>query len=311
MREHIHRLNGHDFISGIEQSNVAGLSGRIAADIHKCGRLSTEYCVHHVLMHTGTRRINDHNVRTSMLSDESVSKHVLHVSCIEKSIVYPVDAGIKLRIFYGFRNIFYAHDLIRISRHKVGYCACTCVKVIDKRPSAAIFSIQTGKPAGHLIKLVCLGRIGLVKRLGIDAELQSLHLLLYVIISAPRLHIKVAYRVVKLEVHHIKERCDLWESCLQSLHHHLYPLLVIFPECQAYHRLSCRGNTYHKCTQKASVLSDVIERQTVVLSESVDVITDFIPERTLQMAFGYMQYFVERTGNVESERVRRIGEFLS
>ena len=64
--EHIHRLNGHHLILGIEQLEVACLSSRVTAHIHNAFRLGKENDINHIVVHTGTWRGGDDDIRTTM-----------------------------------------------------------------------------------------------------------------------------------------------------------------------------------------------------------------------------------------------------
>ena len=62
VREHVDRLHLHNFISRVEQLEVAGLSGRIAAYIHDAFGGGKQDGVNDILMHAGTWRVGDDDI---------------------------------------------------------------------------------------------------------------------------------------------------------------------------------------------------------------------------------------------------------
>ena len=120
MREHIHRLHGNYAIGSIEILQVARLSGWITAHVDDALGGCPENGLHYVGVHACTRRIGDDDIRTSMLLDESVVKDILHIACIEAGVRNAVELGVDLRILDGFRHIFDADDLSRLTGHEVG-----------------------------------------------------------------------------------------------------------------------------------------------------------------------------------------------
>jgi hypothetical protein len=78
--EHVDRLNGCDLVFGVEQSQIAGLCGRIAADIDDASWFGPQYDVDHIGVHSGAGRIHYHHVGTPVLGDEGVGEHIFHVA---------------------------------------------------------------------------------------------------------------------------------------------------------------------------------------------------------------------------------------
>ena len=60
--KHINGLYLNQFVGLVEHSNVASLSCRVAADVHNALRVSVEYGVDYVGVHTGARRIGDDDI---------------------------------------------------------------------------------------------------------------------------------------------------------------------------------------------------------------------------------------------------------
>ena len=120
MWEHVHWLDFHHLVVNIQQLEVTCLCGWVAADIHDAAWCCKEDGVNHILMHAGTWRVGDDDIRTSMRLDELFVEDVLHVSCIEERVGDAVDFRIHLRILDGFWHIFDANDLTRLTSHKIG-----------------------------------------------------------------------------------------------------------------------------------------------------------------------------------------------
>ena len=111
VREHIYRLNGLYFIFRIEQLQVARLRSRISTDIYDAFGLGKQNDIHYILVHSGTGRVGDDNIRTSMLVDKFLSQNILHVTCIKQGILNIVDFCVHLCVFNGFRHILDTNHL--------------------------------------------------------------------------------------------------------------------------------------------------------------------------------------------------------
>ena len=86
VREHIDRLNGNDLVSLIKNGYVAGLCGRIAADVNNALGSGFEYNINHIRMHTGAGRIGYYDIGPAVLCDELLIEHILHVTGKELGI---------------------------------------------------------------------------------------------------------------------------------------------------------------------------------------------------------------------------------
>ena len=70
MRKHVYRLYCHDLIVRIKKLEVAGLGGRVAADIDYALGSRTDDDIDDIGMHSGTRRVGDDDIRLAVLCDK-------------------------------------------------------------------------------------------------------------------------------------------------------------------------------------------------------------------------------------------------
>ena len=96
--EHIHGLDLGYTVGAVKHGEVARLGGGITTDIYDTLRLGAEDSGDHILVHAGTRRVGDDNIRTAVLLQESVVEHIFHVAGKEQSVRYAVDLGVDLGI---------------------------------------------------------------------------------------------------------------------------------------------------------------------------------------------------------------------
>ena len=80
VREHIHRLNLEDCEVAAEDFQIPCLAGRVAAHLNNLLWRSVQNNLGHRRMDTGSRRIQDYNIRSSVLFDEVVAENIFHVS---------------------------------------------------------------------------------------------------------------------------------------------------------------------------------------------------------------------------------------
>ena len=125
LRELVDRLNlALDMVAFFHQAlNVAHKRGRVAADVDDALRLGTQYGIHNILMHSGTWRVGNNNVRLTVAGYELIVEYVLHVAGIEQGVVDAVNLRIYFRILDSLRHILYADNLSGFLCHEVGYCA--------------------------------------------------------------------------------------------------------------------------------------------------------------------------------------------
>ena len=123
MREHVNRLHFHHLIFSVEHCQISCLGGWIATYIHNSLGLCIHNHAHYIFVHTSARWVDDHHVGTSVLFDESVGEHVLHVAGKEDGVVDAVDLGVEFRVGNRLGHVFDAHHFFHLPRHEVGYCA--------------------------------------------------------------------------------------------------------------------------------------------------------------------------------------------
>lgn len=133
MGKHIDGLDLSDIVVGIEESQVAGLRGGIAADIDDSTRCGIEDDANDIGVHACTRWIGDDDVGTAVAADKLVGEDILHVTGIENGVVDAVDARVDLGVLDSLGHILDAYYLPRMTGHKVGNGARTGIEVIDKR----------------------------------------------------------------------------------------------------------------------------------------------------------------------------------
>lgn len=133
MGEHIDRLHALYAVMAVEQGEIARLSGRIAADIDETRGSGPLDDLDDIGMHSRTRRIDNHDLRTAMGADKLIGKHIFHVAGKEQRLVgQPVDGGVNLSVADSFGHIFDSDDLSGRSGEETGDRSCSGVKVIDK-----------------------------------------------------------------------------------------------------------------------------------------------------------------------------------
>ena len=200
--KHIYRTGFYGSVPAIchQQSQIASLCGWIATDINYLLGRSKEDGIDHTLVHAGSGRIRNDDIRTSMLFDEVIGQDVFHISCIEEGIFDPVQTAVRTGILYGFGHVFDTDYPTGLSGYEIGDRPCTGIEVVNQ-----FVPCETGKIARYPIELVGLPAIGLVERFSPDLELQSFHLLLNVFPAMVQVHFPVAYRVVALGIDHVEE----------------------------------------------------------------------------------------------------------
>ena len=217
--EHIHGLDLRYTVGAVKHGEVARLGGGIATDIHDTLRLGAEDSGDHILVHTGTRRVGDDNIRAAVLMQESVVEHIFHVAGKEQSVRYAVDLGVDLGILDSLGHILDTDDLPRLPRNEIGNRAGAGVEVIDQWGIYDLFIWQRseGEVAGDLVELVRLLGVRLVERLGTNLELQALHLLEDMILTEIDMNILIGNRVVHLQILDIEQGDDLRELAVEVL----------------------------------------------------------------------------------------------
>ena len=100
-----------------------------------------------------------------MLADEVCGEYILHITCVEESVLNAVNLAIDACIFNCLGYIFDTYDGSALPGDEVGYRPRPRVEVID-----ALRASELSEFMSYFIKLVGLSTIGLVEGLGPDTE---------------------------------------------------------------------------------------------------------------------------------------------
>lgn len=156
--EHVDRLHFLHAVETVHEGEVARLCRRVAADVDDAFRAGVENHVDHVFVHSCAWRVDDHHVGTSVLGDESVGEHVLHVAGKEDGVVDAVDLRVEFRVGNRLGHVFDANHFFHLPRHEVGYCAGSGIEVVDQ-----VVGLEVCHAARHLVELVCLQGVSLIE----------------------------------------------------------------------------------------------------------------------------------------------------
>ena len=200
MREHIYRLNGSHLVVVIHQLQVASLGSWVAAYIYDAVRSRIQDYVHYIRMHSGTWRVGDDDVWTTVLGDEFVGQNILHIACIEEGVLNVVYLRIHLCILYGLWYVLDTDYLLCLVSHEVGDGSGTGVEVINQ-----LVAGEVGKLASHAVEVVSLLGVGLIETLWTHLELQILHQLEDVVVALEEAELQVVDGIVALLVVHVHE----------------------------------------------------------------------------------------------------------
>ena len=131
MGEHINGLHHSNTVLGVHHLEIACLGGGVTADVDNTQGIGTQNGCYNIGVHTCPGRVCDDDVRTSVLFNEGIAEHILHVAGKEAGVGDAVKLGVDLGILNGLGHIFYADDLGRLSGYEVGNGACAGVEVVD------------------------------------------------------------------------------------------------------------------------------------------------------------------------------------
>ena len=141
VREHVHGLHGGDFVFCAQEVQVAGLGGGIAADVHDPVGFRIEDDTGDVRMDAGPRRVQDDDVRVSVLRNEGRGEDVFHVAGEEGAVRDSVHAGIAFCILDRVFHVFDADDFRRLLGNELRDGARSGVQVVDRlRPCLSMLS---------------------------------------------------------------------------------------------------------------------------------------------------------------------------
>ena len=82
-------------------------------------------------MHASTWGVGDDDVRLTMLADEVCGEDILHIACVEESVLNAVNLAIDACIFNCLGYIFDTYDGSALPGDEVGYRPRPRVEVID------------------------------------------------------------------------------------------------------------------------------------------------------------------------------------
>ena len=197
--EHIDGLHRFDAVVGVEQRQVAGLRGGVAAHVDDPPGRGAQEDFDHRFIDARTRRIENHDIGTAVRGHERIVEHRLHVPGVEARVADAVQLGVDLRVGDGLGDILDAHHPVAARGAEVGDGARAGVEVVKR-----LAGLQVREIAGHLVEFVSLRGVGLIERLGPDLEAQPLHLLDDMVLAAVADRIEIADRVVEFGVDYIE-----------------------------------------------------------------------------------------------------------
>ena len=155
MWEHIDRLDFPHGVCLVQQIQVTGLRGWITTYINDTFGTREQDCLDYVIMHTGTWRVGDDYIRSSMFVDEILSKQIFHVAGKKFRIRNAVERRVHLSVLDSFRNIFNADHLFGLTGNEIGDSPRPGIKVIDQ-----LGTRESGKIPCHTIQMISLFAIG-------------------------------------------------------------------------------------------------------------------------------------------------------
>ena len=131
MWEHIDRTNLLHVVFHAKQAQIAGLCCRVTTYINDTLRFGEKDGVDYIIVHPGTWRISNNNIRTAMLVYEICRQDIFHVSGVEQRIVNLIQSRINFGIFDCFRYVFDADYFLSLAGNEVGYRSGTGIKVVN------------------------------------------------------------------------------------------------------------------------------------------------------------------------------------
>ena len=127
MGKHIHGTNSAYIVFLFQKEDVPSLCCGIAGDVNDFAWGYLQYLFDHALCHSGSRRVGDYDLRTTVSSYEIVVEYLRHVACMEYCVVYAIVFGIRTCVFHRVLHIFHAYDFLCRACNVVGYRSATCI----------------------------------------------------------------------------------------------------------------------------------------------------------------------------------------
>ena len=131
--EHIHGLYSGHTVVNVEVVQIASLCGGIARHIDNALWCSAKNGLHHIRVHTSTRRVGDDDVRATVFGDEVVGENIFHIACKEQRVVDMIDLRVYLSVFDSLWHVLNANDLTGLLCYEIGNRACAGIKVVNQR----------------------------------------------------------------------------------------------------------------------------------------------------------------------------------
>ncbi len=105
--EHIYGLYFGYAVVCVQQVQVACLRGGVAAHIDDAFGVGTYDDINDILVHTGTWRVGNDDIRVSVFADEVCGQDILHIAGIELGLMaQTIQLGIHFGILDCLGNVF-------------------------------------------------------------------------------------------------------------------------------------------------------------------------------------------------------------
>ena len=300
--EHIDWLDaGHVVLPG-HQLQVAGLGGGVAADVDYLSGGDGEKLSDDFLVHAGTRGVGDDDVGGAVEGDEVIGEYVGHVAGEELGVVEVVEGGVDFGVVDGLLDIFDAYDAAAHRGNELSDGAGASVEVID-----CVGGLEIGKLGHEGIEALGLGGVGLIERLGIDAEPQigiaseGLHTLFEAGLAMEEVGGEVGVGVVHLGVYDVVEGVYLREGVAESGEEGHEVVGTVVGDDEDDHPLSVIVVAEDEVAEEAGVVADVVERKVVTVGIVADEETDAVGELVLKDAGLDVEHLVEEARDMEPE----------
>ena len=144
--EHVHRLHGRNAVIPAQDGQITRLRGRIATDIDHALGCGLEDNIGHIRVNARPRRIQDDDIRFSVLLDEFFVEDILHVTGKEAAIGDSIGRCIEFGVLDGLRNILNSNYFGGFPAHELGDGSGAGIQVIHH-----LIARQGGKFARYAV----------------------------------------------------------------------------------------------------------------------------------------------------------------
>ena len=303
VRKHVDRLHRHHFVSRVQQLQVTGLGGWVAADVDDFLGADLQQLLHYLLGHARTGRVGDDEVGATVALDEVVGEHLGHVASIECAVGDAVEFGVHLGVVDGGLHVFDADYFLHEAREILGDGARARVEVVHQ-----LVALHLGEVEGGLVESLGLVDVGLEERHRTDAELEVViarsrrfHGLDEVRLSLETLKRQVVDDVVELRVDDQEQRHDLREGHLQGGHQLVAHHLVLLADDEDDHELALRVAADDEVAQQSLMGTEVVVGEMTLQREPPDKQSDVVRRVGLKVALFDVDHTVEELGQVEAQ----------